>query len=376
MVAGEPATATVTIHDAGGVPPQPTDGLSATPGAGQITVHWDGVEAEPAVSGYALEYQSKPVGGSPALAVWSSWQNLATPNAEATSYLHSNLGYLQPNLDLRSMRYRYQVRATNDRGDSDWSVSFPTAGVVPLLGLATGVRIGSVGNGLSVLLDCPLDDPQCDSSPGGSFPSFIVERKSGTGIGWQVVYTSLSTGAPARGARGPAGASGGSLAPSYTVSVADLDSTVAYQFRVRLVNADGQAGAASEAVAVVPLEVQGADGQATLSWTHPGYPLITQWQYRTRAGTALWEEWENISSGGGATTRETVPNLTNGVDYQFQVRALNVIGTEAITASFIVAATPAGAAGPAGEPDGRGRGWTGGADLGDAGGQRLGADGV
>ena len=36
----------------------------------------------------------------------------------------------------------------------------------------------------------------------------------------------------------------------------------------------------------------------------------------------------------------TVTNLTNGVGYQFQVRALNVLGTGTIAASFTVAATP------------------------------------
>ncbi len=38
----------------------------------------------------------------------------------------------------------------------------------------------------------------------------------------------------------------------------------------------------------------------------------------------------------------TVPNLTNGVGYQFQVRALNVLGAGVIAASFTVAATPVG----------------------------------
>ncbi len=301
---------------------------------GEINVGWNAVTStDPEVTGYRLEFQRIQVGTEDSEG-WSDYALLATiTNGSTTTYTHTT--------DATGYRYRYRVRA---RPAGEWSADFPENGVIPLLGPATVVL--ETDTGISMLSDCP----QCDSSPGGSFPSYIVERKIGIGTGsetgWQVVYTSLSTGAPARGARGSGGASGGSLAPSYTVPVADLDSTVAYQFRVRLVNADGQAGAASEAVAVVPLEVQGADGQARLSWTHPGYPLITQWQYRTRAGAALWEEWENISSGGGATTRETVSNLTNGVDYQFQVRALNVIGTEAIAASFIVAATPGRAPDP------------------------------
>ena len=322
-------------------------GLTAEAVSGEgegIRVGWNAVAStSPEVTGYRLEFQQAQVGTEDSEG-WSDYALLATITNGSTTYTQTVDAMGLPL--YTGYRYRYRVRA---RPAGEWSADFPENGVIPLPGLLSGVRVEVVNGQAKTIWDCPL--AKCDPSPGEPLPPLDVEyqRKTGDldwGLWQPVSTTGLSTDAPARGARGSAGASGGSLPTSYTVPVAELDSTVTYQFRVRLVNADGQARAASKAVAVVPLEVQGADGQARLSWTDPGYALITQWQYRTRAGAAAWEEWENITPGGGATTSYTytVPNLTNGVGYQFQMQAME--GTAPRVVSFIVAATPGRAPDP------------------------------
>ena len=147
VVAGEPSTATVTIEDAGTVPPPPTKGLSVTPGEGQLRVHWAPVSGEPAVTGYALQYQHKPLGGPPD---WSSWQDLASPGGSATGYLHSGLFF--------DTRYRYQLRASNDRGDGAWSGYIPGAGgafpLPPRVAILELEVLGDVPK-TEVVVDCP-----------------------------------------------------------------------------------------------------------------------------------------------------------------------------------------------------------------------------
>ena len=113
VVAGEPATAAVTIEDEGTVPPKPTEGLSVTPGEGQLTVHWAPVSAEPSVTGYGLQYQHGPGLGGPR--EWSSPDLLPALDSKAESYTHRNL------TATWFSRYRYQLRASNARGDGAWS---------------------------------------------------------------------------------------------------------------------------------------------------------------------------------------------------------------------------------------------------------------
>ena len=67
-------------------------------------------------------------------------------------------------------------------------------------------------------------------------------------------------------------------------------------------------------------ERQGGAGQIALSWTAQG--AANGWEYRQRtASTDYPSSWSAISGSGAATTGHTVPSLTPGTEYFFQVRA-------------------------------------------------------
>ena len=82
------------------------------------------------------------------------------------------------------------------------------------------------------------------------------------------------------------------------------------------------------------LLVEGGDGQVTLTWESPkddGGAAITDYEYRiNRRGS-----WTSI---GSTLTTHTVPDLVNGTEYTFQVRAVNRNGKS--RASNPAGATP------------------------------------
>ena len=126
-----------------------------------------------------------------------------------------------------------------------------------------------------------------------------------------------------------------------------------YRFRARAHNSVGW-GAWSDEVTYTPAaaaltvpdaitDLQGVPGNVSvaLRWTAPsdGGSAITGYAVRHRLATAT--TWTGVSwtATGRRTTGHTVTGLTNGDDYQFQVRAVNVVGSGA--ASNTVTAKPA-----------------------------------
>ena len=73
----------------------------------------------------------------------------------------------------------------------------------------------------------------------------------------------------------------------------------------------------------------GRDVEAVLSWDDPGDLSITKYQYRVSAdGGSTWNpDWGDIPSSGAGTTGYSVTSgLSNGVEYTFEVRAVNPEG--------------------------------------------------
>ena len=67
-----------------------------------------------------------------------------------------------------------------------------------------------------------------------------------------------------------------------------------------------------------------------LSWTNPGNSSITGYQVRQSdsvdsAGDRVWGIWEDFTSGA-STDFITVSELTHGIEYTFQIRAVNRVG--------------------------------------------------
>ena len=81
-------------------------------------------------------------------------------------------------------------------------------------------------------------------------------------------------------------------------------------------------------------------GQVTLSWSDPSDPSIQRYEYRQKSGGGNYpSSWTAIPNSGDTTNSYTVPSLTAGTAYAFQIRAVNTQGGS--TASADRTATPA-----------------------------------
>ena len=78
----------------------------------------------------------------------------------------------------------------------------------------------------------------------------------------------------------------------------------------------------------------------TLSWTTPsdtGDSPISHYEYQYREnGTEIWSDWISEDSNGVliTDTNVDVTGLTNGTDYEFQVRAVNDSGQQSPESSL------------------------------------------
>ena len=160
---------------------------------------------------------------------------------------------------------------------------------------------------------------------------------------------------------------------SYTVE--NLDSGKEYTFEVRALSHDTPGPAAelestgSNVVTLQPgppagLGADSGDEQVTLSWSGQDDDGIYKRQYRYKAGSGEFGEWTDVFVAGpgenptdtatraatAATTSVVVANLTNGVEYAFQVRAVATEDPSAVmvnaTARTVTAPADADVAGP------------------------------
>ena len=127
-----------------------------------------------------------------------------------------------------------------------------------------------------------------------------------------------------------------------------------YTFTVRAVNAAGDGAESSVKATPYPapakptgLTAASGDKKISLSWTNPaGQGTITGNAYRYKPKSSAesgYTAWTAIT--GGAKTSHDVENLTNGVQYTFQVRAKNVVGDGAASdeaSAWTFPAAPAG----------------------------------
>src|SRR4029077_1132505 len=130
------------------------------------------------------------------------------------------------------------------------------------------------------------------------------------------------------------------------ITVTGLTNSTGYDFQVAAVNSYGISAYSSTASAtptppVVPGAPTGLSGtagstQVSLLWTAPtvtGGVALTDYkvQYRTTAGPGAWNTFAHTAS---TSTAITVTGLTNGTSYDFQVAAVNSVGTGPYGTSF------------------------------------------
>ena len=133
-----------------------------------------------------------------------------------------------------------------------------------------------------------------------------------------------------------------------SASISGLINGLIYMFQVRAYTMSGW-GDESDSFSIrvpttpnAPTNLSGSrrNGGVRLTWSTPsddGGSTITDYDYRYSFSSGTFSSW---TSAGNTSNGETITGLTNGRQYQFQVRARNSIG--AGSESYTAYATPAG----------------------------------
>ena len=293
--AGPPTT---TVATPGGVPSAPLD-LVAERAAQAVTLRWrpPASDGGVALSGYDFRYRRTT---EPAFGAW-------TDVGAVTETTVTGL--------VNGIEYVFEVRARNAVFAGNAASRPATPGGVPSApeALSTDVGDGRVtlrweaprADGGAEVTSYEIRSSAAEQSP-GAWTDVGLER--------QAVVDGLTNG-------------------------------VAYVFEVRAVNAVGFGTVASTAatpwVASVPdapsVTARADSRRVALLWNVPanGGDPIVRFEYRLRGGGEAFGEWVDAA----LATTAAVEELTNGVAYEFEVRAVNGIGAGEVGNA---AATPAG----------------------------------
>ena len=156
---------------------------------------------------------------------------------------------------------------------------------------------------------------------------------------------------------GSTSATAGQVPGSTTViAVSGLTAATVYRVQVRTVSTattptysasrTSRAATAIDAPGAVTVDTdktKGGDGMATLVWTAPTGAPITKYQYRYKKGATDFPataKWMDVP-GGRSARKVDVPNLENGTEYRFDLRAVaGSVAGPSLTAALT--RTPAG----------------------------------
>ncbi|MCL2067521.1 MAG: fibronectin type III domain-containing protein, partial [Treponema sp.] len=283
------------------IPSAPT-GFAAVPGNSQVTLTW----TTPGNGGNAiLRYQFS---GGTTSGYSENWYNIPGSGPGTTNYTVSGLA--------NGTDYTFEVRAVNSVGD----------GITSGQQTATPVTVPSApGNFTAARGNTIINLTWTTPNDGGSV---ILKYQYSFGGSWTDIPGSDAS------------------TTSYTLS--GLTNGTTYTVAVRAVNGIGN-GTSSSQQAATPATTPSApgsftvtpgNGQVSLSWTTPnnGGSAILRYQYSYGVASGYTQNWFNIPGSSASTTSYTITSLTNGTNYNFEVRAVNSVGNG--TTSGIQTATP------------------------------------
>ncbi len=295
----------------GGVPAAPAAPLAPTliPGNAQLSVEWARPDANfDTITGYDVRYKRSSD---------SAWSDHSHTGAGRNTVIDGL---------TNGQSYEVQVLAKNSVGSSGWSASARATPGAP--GAPDEFVIDESGDGFVILT---WDDPSDASITGYQY------QKRST-FEWGASWTRIP----------------GSSATTTELTVTGLANFVTYYFRIRAVNAVGPGPVSRtiprEAVGILPaptgLTATPGNQEVELNWSMPSGAWvhhIASYEYQMKEATAsvwgAWTESSNIVGGvGGLSTMHIVTGLTNGVTYDFKVRARSLSvsappGLESIPAS-------------------------------------------
>lgn len=273
--------------------PDSPSGLSATPGSGQVSLSWSApvFNGGSAITDYIVQYG---VAGS------GDWETFDDGNSVTASVAVTGLN--------NGTDYDFRVAAVNAAGQGAYSSAIE----------ATPYTTPDAPTGVSAV-----------RGDGQAVVSFTAPAFNGGSAitGYKVVSSPGEV--EAAGANSP-------------ITVTGLTNGTEYTFTVIAVNtagdslpSDPSAGVVPGAVASAPTDFVATAGntEAGLSWVAPesngGYP-ITDYMVEYRLSTD--SNWTTFSDLESADTSAVVTGLTNGLSYDFRVRAVNDFGPGATSA--------------------------------------------
>ena len=315
---------TVTIQDEDVVPGAPRS-LTADPWSSEVLLGWSAGDAgSDPITGYEYRYRRS-----------GDTDFGASTATNRTSLMVSGLA--------NATEYTFQVRAVNEVGAGAWAEESAT----PRFALTR------------VTAEAPHSTVENDPTS-GALATFLLHRTGATTRPLTVwVRVSRFEGDQERGANNEAATFAiGASTVEHQVAVIGVGWRVVLevpapttsddQFVVgdpRRAHIDSVADASGLPGAPGSLTAARGGGQVTLSWTAgtSGTSDITGHRYRqkTRGAFGEWEDIPNSAPTEASATSYTVTGLTNGVEYTFQVQAVNATG--AGPASNEASATPTGA---------------------------------
>ena len=280
-------------------------GLSVTGGDRRATLSWTAPSSDGGSAIVRYEYRVQQTGSD-----FTAWRTV-TGGASATSYTVTGLE--------NGTAYTFEVRAVNNAGAGQ-----PVSTSATLAESAPGAPTGLTATGGDEQITLSWNAP----STGGSQILRYEYRSRRSGGSWSDWVANSTT----------------------SVTIGNLTNGDRYDFEVRAVNSvgDGPAAATSGTPGTPPsaptgLTPRAEDEAIKVTWDMPadtGGSVVTRFEIRYRMSDQEFANSESgwiTVSGGARTTSYTFGDLTNGVAYVIEVRAVNAVGAGAVAS---VVATP------------------------------------
>ena len=322
---------TVTVTNVGGeAPSAPSAPSVAAASLSSLSVTWTAPDNEgPAVTDYDYRHRTASPEGS--------WTEVTDTTSTALS---ATIGSLAENTS-----YDVQVRARNAEGTGDWSASGTGMTVAPLrvsmtsdlpppVESAFAVRFsfsepvrGFTGGDIETRQEPPCTDSA--NNPVSCNPTMAALQTTDDRI-----FTTTVTPRTER------------VAHNYTLTITvPADTVTSAAGNKPNEEAMLEARVAPPGVTVpissLGLTASPGNGRVTLRWSTPdnsGDSAIVRYEYRWRESVGVFGDWMRVDPSERSAT---VPNLTNGREYVFQVRGVNALGYGPVeTASATPAPSP------------------------------------